>query len=64
MFQEKQKILTTDGKPFTEGVIEKVSTWGEVHNLGIKDSSLCYLISSVKWPRNLWKSKGNLQVAV
>jgi len=51
MFTENEKVLVVDGNPHQEGVVEKVSTWGEVNGV-VGDVSPCYFVRVPSWNNN------------
>jgi hypothetical protein len=51
MFFENEKVIVIDGNHHQEGVVEKVSTWGEVNGISSGDVP-CYFVRVPSWDNN------------
>lgn len=63
MFKKDEKVVIVLYPSLPEGVVEKVSTWGEV--LGFSDPEPCYFVRVPSWDRGTnggrWMDKFSLQ---
>jgi len=64
MFIENEKVLVVDGIHRQEGIVEKVSTWGEVNSIA-SDVSPCYFVRVPSWDNGTnggrWLDAGSLE---
>jgi hypothetical protein len=64
MFQINDKVLVIDESPAEEGVVEKISTWGEVLNIP-SDKSFCYFVRVLAWDKGQnggrWLATGSIE---